>query len=506
MPWSWLTNNPLARLIRRPHADAPTFTISRWVFLRLVGLSYLIAFVSLSSQILGLTGSHGILPAQQLLDAARVQLGTTRYWWLPTFCWLSASDATLRGLCWAGAGISVLLILDIAPALWALLAWGGYLSLSTICQEFLSYQWDALLLETGFLAIFFAPLRLAPRLSGDAPARPTVRRLLWWLLFRLMISSGVAKLASGDPTWRHLTALIYHYETQPLPTWIGWYAHQLPHAFHRTSCALMFAIELVAPWLILGPSRVRSGACAALIGLQLLIAATGNYCFFNLLTMALCVLLLDDVAWPRVLRERFSHPTLATRSPRGWPRWMIVPVTVVLVLDSFVHMGSLLGLRRSWPKPLTELVVMLQPWQVVNSYGLFAVMTTSRPEIIVEGSNDGTTWHAYPFKYKPGELTRRPAFVAPHQPRLDWQMWFAALGTYREAPWFLRFCEQLLRGSPDVLALLAGNPFPDHPPRYVRATFYDYRFTDLAAMRAEGTWWRRHPKGLYCPVLSLKER
>jgi len=192
------------------------------VFLRLVGLSYLVAFASLSSQILGLAGAHGILPAQQLLDAARVQLGTTRYWWLPTVCWLNASDATLRGLCWAGAGISVLLVLDIAPALCALLVWGGYLSLTTVGQEFLSYQWDALLLEMGFLAIFFAPLRLAPRLSGDAPARPTVRRLLWWLLFRLMISSGVAKLASGDPTWRHLTALTYHYETQPLPTWIGW--------------------------------------------------------------------------------------------------------------------------------------------------------------------------------------------------------------------------------------------------------------------------------------------
>ncbi len=470
-----------------------------------MGLIYLIAFLSLGSQILGLTGSHGILPTQQLLEAARAQLGPARYWWLPTFCWLSGSDATLRGLCLAGAGVSALLILDIAPALGAFVAWVLYLSLATVCQEFLSYQWDALLLETGFLAIFFAPLRLLPRLSGDTPVRPTVRRLLWWLLFRLMVSSGVVKLASGDPTWRHFLALTYHYETQPLPTWIGWYAHQLPHAFHLVSCTLMFATELIVPWLILGPSRVRYGACVALIGLQLLIAATGNYCFFNLITIALCVLLLDDAAWPRALRECFSQPLPTARAPCGWPRWLIVPVAAVLIMDSAVHMSSLLGLQRIWPKPLVGLLVVLQPWQVVNSYGLFAVMTTSRPEIVVEGSDDGATWQAYPFKYKPGELSRWPAFVAPHQPRLDWQMWFAALGTYREAPWFLRFCEQLLRGSPDVLALLAGNPFPAHPPRYIRATLYDYHFTNLATKRAGGAWWRRSPKGSYCPVLTLRE-
>jgi len=505
--WSWLTDNPLARFARRPpRANAPTFAVARWVFLRLAGLTYLIAFLSLGSQILGLIGSRGILPAQPLLDAASTQLGPARYWWLPTLCWFSASDAVLRGLCLAGAGVSALLLLDVAPALCALIAWALYLSLATVCREFLSYQWDALLLEMGFLAIFFSPLRLSPRLGGDAPERPLVRRLLWWLLFRLMVSSGVVKLASGDPTWRHLTALTYHYETQPLPTWIGWYAHQLPHAFHLLSCVLMVAIELAVPWLILGSSRVRTGACAALIGFQVLIAATGNYCFFNLITIALCLLLLDDAAWPRALRERFSRPIPAAASTSRWPRWVMGPVATVLLGVSTVQMGSLLGLQYLCPAPLVGLVVALQPWQVVNSYGLFAVMTTSRPEIVVEGSDDGTTWHAYAFPYKPGDLRRRPAFVAPHQPRLDWQMWFAALGTYREAPWFLRFCEQLLRGSPDVLALLADNPFPRHPPRYIRATRYDYHFTDLATKRAEGAWWRRSPKGLYCPVLSLRER
>ena len=331
--------------------------------------------------------------------------------------------------------------------------------------------------------------------------------LLWWLLFRLMVSSGVVKLASGDPAWHHLTALSYHYETQPLPTWIGWYAHQLPRAFQVVSCAVMFAIELGAPWLILGPSRVRHGACAALIGLQLLIAATGNYCFFNLLTVALCVLLLDDTVWPRALRERFTRTPPAAPRPRRWPRWVLVPVVVVLLLDSAARMDGLIGPRRPWPAPVTAFLAALEPLQVVNSYGLFAVMTTSRPEIIVEGSDDGTTWQAYDFKYKPGDLRRRPAFVAPHQPRLDWQLWFAALaGNYRGAPWFLRFLQEILQGSPDVLALLAANPFPGHPPRYVRASLYDYHFTNPTTRRADGAWWRRDRQGLYCPALSLGER
>jgi hypothetical protein len=396
-----------------------------------------------------------------------------------------------------------------------------YLSLSVVCEIFLSYQWDALLLETGFLAIFFAPFQLVPRLSRE---RQPSRLMLWmlrWLLFRLMFSSGVVKLASGDLTWHNLTALTVHYETQPLPTWIGWYAHQLPGWFQRFSCGAMFAIELALPFLILAPRRLRFVACGSFVMLMALISVTGNYCFFNWLTIALCVLLLDDAAilsWCRgaSVKRRASdavttalHRSAATTVWLRWRFWAIAPVAAAILLVTIVQQFRVSRIRVRWPAPVLRAYMhtyqSIAPFRSVNTYGLFAVMTTSRAEIVIEGSDDGLTWKTYEFKYKPGELTRRPRFVAPHQPRVDWQMWFAALGSYQGNPWFINFCVRLLQGQPEVLALLRTNPFPGTPPRYIRAMMYDYSFTDLATRWATGAWWRRELRGLYCPVLSLRE-
>jgi len=334
--------------------------------------------------------------------------------------------------------------------------------------------------------------------------------MAWWLralMFKLMFHSGLIKLASGDPTWRGLTALTFHYETQPLPTWVGWYAHQLPVWFHQASCVVMFAIELVVPCLIVGPPRLRRFACWCLVGLQGLIVATGNYAFFNLLAVALCLWLIDDDAWPswiaRWLGRDVHDPTPAR--PRAWPRWVLGPVSGLLGVLTAVTVVGLWGGGRFMPRALTTFYGALAPFQLVNQYGLFAVMTTTRPEIIVEGSRDGHAWRAYEFRYKPGDLRRAPPFVAPHQPRLDWQMWFAVLAPYYENPWFLRFCERLMEGSPDVVRLLASNPFPDAPPRFIRAVVYRYEFTDVATRRAAGTWWTRAEfLGLYCPVLERK--
>ena len=451
-------------------------------------------------------GRQGILPAEQLLQAAHQQLGPERYGLLPTLCWLNASDAFLHGLCAAGTLLSLALILDVAPVLSLVLLWMAYLSLVTVSREFLSFQWDNLLLETGFLAIFVAPLRLRPRVRGDPPPSTIALWLLRWLLFRLTFSSGVVKLASGDTAWRTLTALTYHYETQPLPTWIGWYAHQLPAWVHRASCFMMFVIELAVPFLIVGSRRLRSFACAGMVAFQLLIAATGNYCFFNLLTIALCLLLLDDAVWPSWWRDRMIQREGDAARVRRWPVGVTAPLAAVILTVTSVQMSGLLGVRLRWPAPVTTLVQWTQPFRTINSYGLFAVMTTSRPEIIVEGSQDGEHWNAYEFRDKPGRLTRRPRFVAPHQPRLDWQMWFAALDRYQDNPWFLQFCHRLLQGSPQVLSLLASNPFPEAPPRYLRAVVYDYHFTDVATKRAQGTWWRREIKGLYCPIMSLRQK
>ncbi len=572
------------------HVEQPTYFLTRWLFLRALGLIYLIAFVSLWTQISGLIGHDGILPTDQFMSAAQQQcdlqgIGLERFHLLPTLCWFDSSDGFLDFQCAAGAVLALLLIIGMAPVPCLILLWLLYLSLATVGRDFLGFQWDNLLLEAGFLAIFFAPWQLWPRVAatprrrnvdampsspllrlifhlqqlwqrgvaatfcdgGVATTSPPSRIALWLLrllLFKLMFSSGCVKLASGDPNWRNLTALTFHYQTQPLPTWIGWYASQLPLWFQKLSCAGMFGIELGAPWLIFAPRRIRFFGGAAIAFLQILILLTGNYTFFNWLTLALCLLLLDDFALkkfaPAVLRR---HLTISSRpdcdtvcnvggasvpasllgsslapttmpldsrpstldKPLRWPRFVTIPLAVVVAGIYLFQVSLLFGVRPVWFYPVAVANAWLEPFRTFNTYGLFAVMTTERREIVVEGSNDGVNWLPYEFKYKPGDVNRRPAFVAPHQPRLDWQMWFAALGDYRQNPWFVNFCLRLLQGSPEVLALLEKNPFPNHPPRYLRAGFYDYRFTSFAGRRATGAWWKREPLGEYLPVVSLSD-
>jgi len=315
-----------------------------------------------------------------------------------------------------------------------------------------------------------------------------------------MFSSAAAKLTSGDPTWRHLTALTFHYETQCLPPWTAWYAHHLPLAFQRFSCATMFVIEGLVPFLFFAPRRLRFAGAFATIGFQLLIAITGNYGFFNWLTIALCVPLLDDGVFRRT-------PVTADRIPAGGcaPAWLLRPVAVALLALSLVPLGDVVGLSRGWLGPLPALERQLSPLDVVNRYGLFAVMTTRRLEISIEVSDDGVRWREYPFRWKPGDVTRRPAFVAPYHPRLDWQMWFAALSEFGRDRWFLAFCRALLEGSPSVRALMGRDPHPGAPPRYVRALAYDYHYSDAGTRRATGAWWTRALIGPYGPALALED-
>jgi hypothetical protein len=494
---------PWLRFLAGDRPEPSTYFLSVWLFQRALAVVYLVAFASLGVQILGLVGSDGILPARDFLELVAQRIGLERYRLLPTLCWFGASDGLLRLLCGAGVGLSILLFFGVAPPLVLFMLWLFYLSLTAVGRDFLGFQWDALLLETGFLAIFLAPCRWLGWRAVGIPHARGARLLLWWLLFRLMLSSGAVKLLSGDASWRNLSALRYHYETQPLPTWIGWYAQLLSAWFQSLSCAVMFAVELLVPFAIFLPRRPRHAACVCIAALMLLIAVTGNYCFFNLLTLALCLLLVDDAAWPALWRERFAADGPASDAGGQWRAAVLRPTLGVLLALSCLQLGLTL-----WRGRVPEFVVALdraiEPFHSVNRYGLFAVMTTSRPEIVVEGSDDGFAWKAYEFGYKPGDLHRRPRFVAPHQPRLDWQMWFAALGTYQENRWFTALCERLLEGKRPVLALLATNPFPDHPPRYVRALVYDYHFTDVETRRRDGTWWRREARGEYCPTLSLR--
>ena len=490
----------LTRWFWGTHTERTMFYLSRWLFLRGLGCIYLIAFLSLWVQIHGLVGSNGILPAGQYLEAVRQQIGTEGYYLVPTLFWLNTSDAFLHFLCAGGVLLSLVLIAGFVPSFALVGLWALYLSLVTVGQVFLSFQWDVLLLEAGFLAIFFAPLQLRDTFTRSSQSSTAFLWLLRWLLFRLMFASGFVKLVS-DEVWRNLTALNFHYETQPLPTWFGWYAHQLPEWFHKASTIGMFAAELVVPFLIFAPRHPRTVGCIGLIVLQILIILTGNYCFFNLLTIVLCLLLIDDVMWKALLPKRFM-PTIHTieKPPRQYRRIGIAVAAVLLFLLSSIRFGGQLFREAQLPD-----VAWIAPFRSVNTYGLFADMTESRPEIIVEGSNDRITWKPYQFRWKPGDLTVPPKWVAPHQPRLDWQMWFAALqGSYQNTPWFLNFMGALLQGKSEAIQLLAKNPFPESPPRYVRATLYDYRFTGLTTKRSEGRWWSREWKRIYCPAISLR--
>ncbi|MCI0444789.1 lipase maturation factor family protein [bacterium] len=485
----------ITRFLWGENLGPSTYSVSSWIFLRALALIYLVAFLSLEVQVKGLIGSNGILPAKAFLDFAHQRLGTEAYTIVPTIFWFKSTDFFLQFVCWTGVGLSILLLIGFAQPLMLFVLWMLYLSLCSVCRDFLSFQWDVLLLEIGFLAIFMSPLRIiSARFSQPTGLIVFLQR---WLLFRLIFSSGIVKLLSADPTWRNLTALNYHYETQPLPTWIGWYSNHLPQSFQKASVVGMFVIELLLPFLIFTPRRLRIFCFYGMVALQILILLTGNYAFFNLLTISLCLFLLDDAFYSARLREKIKI------AKHHWPKLVVIPVFILLLVSSLVQMPITL---RSDVIPYSMLgwFEYVEPFRTINRYGLFAVMTTSRPEIIVEGSDDQIDWKAYEFKYKPGDLKRKPSFVEPHQPRLDWQMWFAALGNYQQNPWFISFCQRLLEGSPDVLSLLAKNPFPTKPPRYLRAMVYQYHFTDLKTKSQQGLWWKRDIEGTYCPVMWLQ--
>jgi predicted DCC family thiol-disulfide oxidoreductase YuxK len=482
----------LTKLLWGPTLRAERYALVSWVFLRLFGAVYAAAFASLGVQILGLIGHAGILPVGDYLEAARHTLGNSAYRLLPSLFWVNSSDTALVAGTVVGAVLGLLVVVDrwTRPALFGLFAL--YLSYVYAGQSFMSFQWDTLLLEVGFLAMF---------LTGGS------RIVVWlyrWLVFRYLFLAGVVKLLSGDPTWHDLTALEYHFWTQPLPTPVAWYAAQLPPWLLIGGTAATLVIELATVFLIFLPRRLRAVAACCVLLLQSLIALTGNYNFFNLLTMLLCVFLFDDAALRRLIPRRLdSRAQMRVRHPGRM-------ATVIAIALAFIVVP--VGVNRIWQTlTRTDLPVLgtlteaVSPLLIVNAYGLFAVMTTTRPEIVIEGSADGKVWREYIFRYKPGPLSRPALWNIPHQPRLDWQMWFAALGSIRDNPWMVSLMWRLLEGSPSVLALLDSNPFTDGPPKYVRAQLYDYRFANRRTHVLTGQWWVRRPEGVYFPQVSAAD-
>lgn len=456
-----------------------------WLFLRALALVYLCAFASLLVQVLGLIGARGILPAAEFLREVSTVYGARGHWMVPTVFWLGASDTALQAGCWIGIGAALLLLFGVLPRLMLALLFTLYLSFVSVGQVFLQYQWDLLLTETGFLALFLGTSRL-------------VVWLFRWLIFRLYFLSAAVKLLSGDPTWRSWQALRYHYETQPLPTPLAWYMHHLPSWFQAASTSFVLVDEGLIAFLVFAPRRIRHWAAVPIALLQVLILLTGNYGLFNWLTLALCLFLLDDAVLPRWLRQR------RLPRPSSWKSRRIIagPAALLLVLTTLQIWQTF---TRHLPNGADAILSFTAPFGIANPYGLFAVMTTTRPEIIVEWSNDGMNWQPYEFRDKPGDPRRAPPWVAPHLPRLDWQMWFAALSTPEREPWMMQFLLRLLQGSPEVIHLLRTTPTGKEPPRYIRARGYLYNFSDAATRRATGAWWTRSLTGEVVPPIGLRQ-
>jgi lipase maturation factor 1 len=497
----------------------PDRLIPRWLFLRALGAIYFSAFFSLVFQIRGLIGPEGILPASRYLQAIEQSLGSwQRVWYAPTLLWFSTGPLMLSALCWAGMLASLLLVLNLWPRSMLVICFVCFLSFVSAAQDFSGYQSDGMLLEAGFIAFIFAPPGFRPGLGHLHPASRASLSLLQWEWFRIYFESGVVKLLSGDPEWRHFTAMDEYYQNGPLPTWVGWYVQHLPHWFHAGTVYATLALELGLVCTLFLPRRWRTVCFFIVTPWQVGVILTANYTFLNYLVLAMGVLLLDDRFLLGVMPEKWTvqltagiarperRPTPERRtwkegSGRHWRLLTFSASTVMLTWIFYVTTAELLWMFAKLPLP-TSPVEALEPFRIANRYGLFAVMTRGRYEIEFQGSADGQTWVAYPFRYKPQKLNEPPRIYAPYQPRFDWNLWFASLGSWREYPIVPNTEVLLLSNDKDVLGLFAGNPFSQGPPHQIRAVLWQYWFTTMSEKRATGMWWRRQLLGLYAPTLE----
>jgi hypothetical protein len=518
--------------------------LSRWIFLRALGAIYFSAFFSLVFQVRGLIGPQGILPASEYLKGVAEQVGHARYWYVPSILWFSSSSHMLTGLSWVGMAAAVLLVFNIWPRATLAICFVCFLSFVSAAGDFSGYQSDGMLLEAGFLSLFIAPGGFRP---GFGEKRPPVRAamyLLLWEWFRIYFESGIGKIAGGDPEWRNFTAMDDYYQNGPLPTWIGWYVQHLPHWFHAGVTFFTLALELVLIWAAFLPRPFRIVLFFIVTPWQIGIILTANYAFLNYIVLILAIFLLDDrfplrffpVGWKQPLLALSTTPPIGSVSPSAdlvsilaspsnsptgepparkapslsiWQKnsfWLsplrVAVITVLLVWIFYATTAQMVWMITPAPLP-TSPVVLLEPFRIANRYGLFERMTRGRYEIEFQGSNDGQTWIAYPFRHKPQDLDKPPRIYAPYQPRFDWNLWFASLGEWRDNPLVLRTELRLLSNDADVLALFAANPFPNAPPKQVRAVLWQYWFTSMAEKRDHGLWWRRELLGLYAPAIQL---
>ncbi len=466
------------------------YQLTSALFIKLLALIYFAAFSSLAVQITGLVGVNGILPFNELLDYLYHNHGSLAWLYKPNLFWFSSSDFALMSVTLLGCVVSLLLFLGFKP-MWSLIVlFILYLSMLHAGQTFLMFQWDTLLLEAGFLAIFL----------NNGPSH-LLLFLFHWLLFRLRFMSGISKLASGDPSWANLTTLNYYFETQPLPHAGAWYFHQLPEWLLQAGVLLVFFTELIVPFFIFLPRKFRLFAAAITIIMQLIIIATSNHNWINLLTIVLCLFLLDDDILRRVLPRRLqtliSPDNHIEASPIIDKRSYPLPGFAFLILLSSSTAFTTMVSNVNFPAAIERSAFLVRSWGIGHIFHVFPNMQTERHELQIEGSYDGKEWKSYIFKYKPQQLDKKPAFIVPHQPRLDWMIWFVPPKNNNMLYWFDRFLTRLHQGSAEVLDLLEYNPFVDKPPTYLRVQVFQYRFTTIEERNLTGHWWKREYLGQF---------
>lgn len=465
--------------------DPELHSLAYSLFPRLLGVIYFFAIGSLIFQIQGLIGKNGILPLPHYLDLIDKRFHKKKYLYVPTLFWFNSSNYAILGLTSLGVLLSIGLMLGLYPPLMLFLLYIVFLSIVSAGQDFFSYVWDVFILEITIYA-FLMSLTPIPNLA------------IWiglnFLLFRFSLETGAVKWLSNDQTWWNLTATAYHYQTQPLPNTIAWYAYKMPLNFQKLSTLVVFIIEIICPFGIFFNEQIRLGVFVVFFLLQFLIWMTGNFAYLNHLTVVLSIILISDNFFPEI----FVRSQLMETTPQ--------PLNILLfVLGSFLILLQLIRLSEHFFRIqfLKRLLNWLSPFYIANKYGLFAVMTTVRYEVVVEGSDDEKEWKEYIFKNKPIELSHRPKRIAPFHPRLDWQFWFLPFSNYSSELWFENFLTHLLTGTPDVLNLLRKNPFENKPPKYIRSLIYQYEFTNFQEKREKGLWWKRKLIGYYSPEMAL---
>ena len=523
---SWLR---AAKWVLGPESGETGHLGSRWIFLRALGVIFFSAFYSLVFQAKGLIGPNGILPANIYLNTVGQYMhGLSRFWFAPSLFWLSSTDHALMIVCWMGMVAAALLFLNICPRGMVAICFLCFLSFIGTLQDFASYQSDGMLLEAGFLCLFFAPWGWRPKWGALSPPSRACTFLLLWEWFRIYFESGMAKMLGGDPEWRHFTAMYEYYQNGPLPTWIGYYVQHAPHWFHWATALATIVMELGVVLMLFLPRRFRLICFFIVTPWEVGVILTANYAFLNYLVLALGFLLLDDKFLVKIAPKKWfrkyhimvamrsedtreaESSTPVTRTPKNKSTFfeVLAPIAMTVAVTCFVWIfyatsAEMIGmLYPNNPLPQSP-VRALEPFRIANRFGLFGVMTRGRYEIEFQGSNDGgKTWTAYPYGYKPQAVNEAPGIYAPYQPRFDWNLWFASLGSWRQYQFVLGTEEELLLGSREVLSLFAQNPFPNGPPQEIRCVIWQYWFTSLAEKRATKDWWTRKFLGLYAPTLE----